>query len=300
MNPFYKDYSEYMSEIFPEQKVQKISLNAGFSCPNRDGTIGRGGCSYCNNASFTPSYCVPSDDVPTQLAKGKAFFARKYPEMKYLAYFQSYTNTHGRSAADLRRLWLSALEDTDVVGLSVATRPDCLPQEVVDVLADLAAEKPVFLELGAESACDATLERVTRRHTWADVEDAAVRAAVAGLRVGLHLIAGLPGESCADVLRSVDASCALPIDSLKLHHLQVIAGTSMASQWQAGEFELLFASPEEYMELCVEVVDRVPRSVCIERFLASSPPEMVLAPKWGLKNHEFVNSLHNLLRHRNV
>lgn len=300
MNPFYKDYSEYMSEIFPGLKVQKISLNAGFSCPNRDGSIGRGGCSYCNNASFTPSYCVPSDDVATQLAKGKAFFARKYPEMQFLAYFQSYTNTHGRSAADLRRLWLSALEEPDVVGLSVATRPDCLPQQVVGVLAELATEKPVFLELGAESACDATLERVCRRHTWADVEDAAVRAAAAGLRVGLHLIAGLPGESRADVLRSVDVSCVLPIDSLKLHHLQVISGTPMAAQWQAGDFRLLFPTPEAYMELCAEVVDHVPRSICIERFLTSSPPEMVLAPKWGQKNHEFVNSLHNLLRRRNV
>lgn len=284
-----------MAEIFPGVKIQKISLDAGFSCPNRDGTIGIGGCSYCNNASFSPSYCSSDSSVEEQISRGKAFFARKYPKMKYIAYFQSYTNTHARSSADLEKLWRKVLDDTDVVGLSIATRPDCLPDEVVEVMSRIAAEKPIFLELGAESAVDSTLRRVNRRHTWHDVEDACERAAAAGLRVGLHLIAGLPGESRDDILYSVRAACSLPIESLKIHHLQIIRDTLLCNQWENGEFKLLFVTPDEYLEFCKEVVRVVPANICIERFLASAPPDMVLAPKWGLKNYQFVNSLHNLL-----
>lgn len=300
MNDFYKDYSEYMAGIFPGMKVQKISLNAGFTCPNRDGTFGHSGCAYCNNVSFTPSYCMEGDSVGLQLEKGRAFFSRKYPRMKYLAYFQSYTNTYGASLQHLSRLWEEALAQENVVGLDVATRPDCLSQEVVEALRKLNSRVPVFVELGAESADDEVLKRVDRHHGWAEVEDAARRCADAGLHVGLHLIAGLPGDSAGGVLNSVDAACSLPIDSVKLHHLQVIKGTRLHDMWQRREFSLLFPDAESYLQFCVEVVRHVPSHICIERFLASSPPSMVAAPSWGMKNHEFVNALHNLLRRLNV
>lgn len=302
MTPFYKDYSEYISEIFPDFKVQKISVNAGFSCPNRDGTIGIGGCIYCNNSSFTPSYCMEEEGngITTQLEEGKRFFARKYPQMKYLAYFQSFTNTHGLTIGQLQRLYEEALVVTDVVGLVIGTRPDTLPDDVVAMLGRLSKRVPIFIEIGAETSCDATLRLINRGHTWADVADAARRCAIAGLHVGLHLIAGLPGEDEERVLRNVTDACSLPIESIKMHQLQVISGTALEKWWQDKKFRLLFDNPEDYAELCCRIVEIVPRHIAIERFLASAPPRMVVAPKWGLKNYQFTNLLHNKLKQKNI
>lgn len=302
MNPWYKDYSEYIAEIYPDLKVQKISVNAGFSCPNRDGTIGRGGCIYCNNSSFTPSYCMDNEDrgVAAQLEAGKQFFARKYPEMKYLAYFQSFTNTHGRTIQELRRLYEEALGVADVVGLVIGTRPDTLPDEVISMLGELAQRVPVFIEIGAETSCDATLRLINRGHKWADVESASRHCAAAGLHVGLHLIAGLPGEDEQRVIQNVKDACALPIESIKMHQLQVIAGTPLEKLWREKKFELLFDNPEDYAELCCRIIHEVPRRIAIERFLASAPPEMVVAPRWGMKNYQFANLLNNKINQNDI
>ena len=296
MNPYYKDFSEYMLEVFPGMKVQKLSIDAGFTCPNRDGSIGRGGCIYCNNASFTPGYCSPRDPVEMQIEKGKAFFRRKYPEMKYLAYFQSYTNTFGRSADALTDMYRKASESGDVVGVIIGTRPDCIPDDLLDGLAGLNRKKPVIVEIGAETSSDETLRLINRNHTWAQVEDAARRLHSKGIRVGLHLIAGLPGENGEDVIKTVRKACALPIDSIKMHQLQIVKGTPLLERWEKGEIEVEPFTLEDYIELCVRIVKSVPRHICIERFLASSPPEMVAAPKWGLKNYQFTNLLHNRLK----
>ena len=296
MNPYYKDFSEYMLEVFPGMKVQKLSIDAGFTCPNRDGSIGRGGCIYCNNASFTPGYCSPRDPVEVQIEKGKAFFRRKYPEMKYLAYFQSYTNTFGRSADALTDMYRKASESGDVVGVIIGTRPDCIPDDLLDGLAGLNRRKPVIVEIGAETSSDETLRLINRNHTWAQVEDAARRLHSKGIRVGLHLIAGLPGENGEDVIKTVRKACALPIDSIKMHQLQIVKGTPLLERWEKGEIEVEPFTLEDYIELCVRIVKSVPRHICIERFLASSPPEMVAAPKWGLKNYQFTNLLHNRLK----
>lgn len=296
MNPYYKDFSEYMLEVFPGMKVQKLSIDAGFTCPNRDGSIGRGGCIYCNNASFTPGYCSPRDPVEVQIEKGKAFFRRKYPEMKYLAYFQSYTNTFGRSADALTDMYRKASESGDVVGVIIGTRPDCIPDDLLDGLAGLNRKKPVIVEIGAETSSDETLRLINRNHTWAQVEDAARRLHSKGIRVGLHLIAGLPGETGDDVIKTVRKACALPIDSIKMHQLQIVKGTPLLERWEKGEIEVEPFTLEDYIELCVRIVKSVPRHICIERFLASSPPEMVAAPKWGLKNYQFTNLLHNRLK----
>ncbi len=296
MNPYYKDFSEYMQEIFPGIKVQKLSIDAGFSCPNRDGSIGRGGCIYCNNASFTPGYCSPQDDVVTQIEKGKKFFSKKYPEMKYLAYFQSYTNTFGKSIETLAEMYQRAYETGDIVGIIIGTRPDCLPDRLLDLLSELNKRKPVIVEIGAETCFDETLRRINRNHTWRDVEDAVNRIRERGLHTGLHLIAGLPGEDSGKVLLTVEKSCRLPIDSIKMHQLQIVKGTPLLRGWQAGEIEVSPYSLEAYLDLCVKIVNKVPRHICIERFLASSPPDMVIAPKWGLKNYQFTNLLINKLK----
>lgn len=295
MNPYYKDFSEYMSELFPHFKVQKLSIDAGFTCPNRNGTIGKGGCIYCSNASFTPSYCSPGDSVMTQLENGKIFFRRKYPDMKYLAYFQSYTNTFGRSADDLIVIYKNASEVEDVVGVIIGTRPDCLPDDLIEGLSELNERVPVIVEIGAETSSDSTLRLINRNHTWAQVVDAVARLHAVGVKCGLHLIAGLPGECDDDVLRTVRLACALPIDSIKLHQLQVIKDTILHHRMLAGEIDVHPYSLDEYLNLCLEIVSIVPKRICIERFLSSSPPSMVVTPKWGLKNYQFANLLSNKL-----
>lgn len=286
-----RTYSDYLNTFFPGVKVQKISVDAGFSCPNRDGTIGVGGCAYCRNDSFTPAYCAEGGSVASQVRKGIAFFSRKYPSMKYLAYFQSYTNTHGRNLDELRKLYMEALAQEGVVGLVIGTRPDTLPDPVLHLLGDIGTHTRVFLEIGAETSCDDTLRAVNRHHTWHDVEDAVRRASAHGLHCGLHLIAGLPGEDRDRILRSVDDACRLPIDTLKVHQLQILKGTPLCARWKCGEIAVNPFTLEDYLDLCVEIVRRVPSRVVIERFLAQSPPQLVEAPRWGLKNYLFANLL---------
>ena len=299
MNPWYKDYSEFLAEKFPGIKVQKLSVDAGFSCPNRDGTIGTGGCIYCENRSFTPRYCSPRDSVATQLEKGRRFFAHKYPEMKYLAYFQSFTGTHAAAPAYLRSLYEEAASQPDIVGIVIGTRPDALPDNVMDLLEDLNRTCPVFVEIGAETSHDATLRLINRCHSWHDVEEATRRLHSRGIESGLHLIAGLPGESPEDVLSSIRRAIGLRIGSIKLHQLQIIRGTTLHALWERGEIPVESYTPDAYLDLCVRIVEIVGRSVAIERFLASAPPEMVVSPKWGLKNYQFTNLLHNRLRQKN-
>lgn len=307
MNPYYKDYGEYLSEEFPGIKVQKLSINAGFSCPNRNGMIGRGGCIYCDNTTFTPGYCFNSGSIVGQLEAGKQFFSRKYPSMKYLAYFQSFTNTFtdgiaetsgnpGGAIAKLDSIYRSALDVKDIVGLVIGSRPDCMPDEVIDLLCRLNRERKIIVELGAETSFDQTLQLVNRGHTWAQTEDAVRRLTDSGLSVGLHFICGLPGETEEMILSTVRRAIRLPIDSLKFHHLQVIKGTALDRMVGRGELDLNTFTLESYLDLCVRIVKTVPRKIAIERFLASSPPEKVIAPKWGIKNYEFTNLLLNRLR----
>lgn len=291
-------YSEYLQSFFTGVKVQKISVNAGFSCPNRDGSLGYGGCSYCRVDSFSPGYCMESGSVARQIEEGKKFFARKYPDMKFLAYFQSYTNTHGKNLTQLESLYREALGCADVVGLVVGTRPDTLPDNVLDLFASLARELPVFLEIGAETSNDETLRRINRHHTWADVEDAVTRAASRGLHCGLHLIAGLPGEDRLQILENVRKACSLPIETLKLHQLQILEDTPLCREWREGKADVVPFELNDYLALCAEIVRIVPDDIVIERFLSQSPPEMVVAPKWGLKNYQFANLLDNLLKNK--
>lgn len=298
MNEFYTDYAEYLKRFFGNRKIQKISVNLGTGCPNRDGTIGTGGCIYCRNDAFTPAYCLSADDVSSQIEAGKKFFARKYPEMQFLAYFQSYTGTYGKDASTLKEILLKALDTEDVAGLIIGTRPDCLPDAMVAMLAQLNRVAPVFVELGVESSHDATLEAINRGHTRAQTEDAIIRLAEAGLHVGVHLIAGLPGETEDMILETVDKICALPVESVKLHHLQVLRGTPLARMIEQEKVKIHTFTVDEYLALCVKIIERVPRRIAIERFLASSPPALVLTPKWGLKNYEFTNLLLNKLKNR--
>ena len=300
MNPYYKDYAEYLGEIWPGIKVQKLSIDAGFSCPNRDGTISTGGCIYCDNRSFTPRYCSASDSISEQLRKGRDFFRKKYPEMKYLAYFQSFTGTHASAPEILERMYEEAVADKDIVGVIIGTRPDSLPEETIKILERLNEKTHVIVEIGAETSFDGTLQLINRRHTWGDVEGAVQTLADRGIDTGLHLIAGLPGEDESMILETVSRACRLPVRSIKMHQMQIIRNTPMHRMIERGQLRLKPYECQEYLDLCVKIVNRVNsvsgRRIAIERFVAQAPPEMVVAPKWGLKNYEFTNLLLNRLR----
>jgi hypothetical protein len=281
----YIEYGPWLQEQLGT-KVQKISVNAGFTCPNRDGTIGFGGCTFCNNQTFNPVYCQPTKSITQQLQEGKEFFARKYPAMKYLAYFQAYTNTYGE-LEHLKEMYEEALRVPDVVGLVIGTRPDCVPPSLLDYLAELNRRTFLIIEYGIESANEETLLRIHRGHTYALSEEIVKQTAALGIRVGAHIILGFPWESREELMRQADKIAQLPLSTLKLHQLQIIRGTALAQEYQQHPWSLPTA--EEYIDLVLEYIAHLPASLVLERFVSQSPPKYVIAPQWGLKNYEFTN-----------
>lgn len=288
-----KTYGQYLNGIFPGMKVQKLSVDAGFSCPNRDGTISFGGCIYCRNDSFTPNYCNPADSVRIQLEKGKNFFSRKYPKMKYLAYFQSYTGTHGKNTEVLKQLYQEAIETSDIVGLVIATRPDSISSSTLSLFEELRRKTEIFVEIGAETSHDKTLKIINRNHTWLDVVKTVCELSSLGIHCGLHLIAGLPSESEEMILDTIKKTVELPIETLKLHQLQILRDTELCKQWVNKKLNPTIYELEEYLALCKKIIKIIPKTIIIERFLSQSPSELVIAPKWGLKNYEFMHLLQN-------
>ena len=296
MNRFGKhdDFAGFLSLHLPG-KVQKISVNTSLSCPNRDGSKGRGGCTYCNNRSFSPSYSTAPARITEQLEEGKRFFARKYPHMKYLAYFQSYTATNAATQR-LMEMFREALEVPDVVGLAIGTRPDCMPADLLHELQSLSRDKFVMVEYGAETACDDTLTLVNRCHTWADTADAVRRTHEAGIPVGLHLIMGLPGEDTDTMLTTIDEVNRLPVDIVKCHQLQLVKGTRLAAQVADGSVDYTPWELDDYIDLCCKIVDRLRDDIAIERFVSQSPDNLLISPRWGLKNYQFADRLRAQLR----
>ena len=292
----YNDFSAWLSTLFP-YKVQKISLNAGFTCPNRDGTVGYGGCTYCNNQTFNPAYCRTEKSVTEQLEEGKQFFARKYPDMKYLAYFQAYTNTYGE-LQELKRKYEEALQVPDVVGIVIGTRPDCMPDELLDYLEELNRRTFLIVEYGVESTDNATLKRINRGHTFEAAEEAIRRTAEKGIRVGVHIILGLPGETNEQLIQQAGVLSSLPITTLKLHQLQLIKGTRMAAEFENQPEDFHLYTADEYIDLVIDYVEHLNPRIVLERFVSQSPKELLIAPDWGLKNHEFTDKVRKRMRER--
>lgn len=289
---FYKDYSHWIREQFPF-RVQKISVDAAFSCPNRDGRLSLGGCTFCDNKTFNPSYCDRGKSITQQLEEGKAFFAKKYPEMKYLAYFQAYSNTYA-PLEELKRKYEEALAVDDVVGLVIGTRPDCVSDEALDYLQQLNQHTFLIVEYGIESANDNTLRRINRGHTFDCSRQAIIKAHQRGIITCGHIILGLPGEDEEEMIHQASTISQLPLDILKLHQLQIIKGTPMAKEYEAHPFHVF--SAEEYVNLVIRYVSQLRNNLVLERFVSQSPPNMVIAPKWGLKNHEFTDLLNKRIR----
>ena len=290
----YVDFATFLSRFFPGQKVQKITITAGFTCPTRDGSMGKGGCTYCNNKSFSPNYAAKLRPITEQIDKGISFFRKKYPEMKYLAYFQSYTNTYGE-VADCIAKYEEALAHPDVVGLIIGTRPDCMPEPLLEYLSELAKRTFLLIEYGVESTWDKTLERIQRGHTWQESVDTIQRTHEAGILVGAHIILGLPGESREEMIAHAERLSRLPITTLKIHQLQIIRGTIMAGEYLRSPSDFHLFTEEEYIELCVDFVHHLRSDIVLERFVSQSPQELLLAPRWGGKNYEFTAKIRKAL-----
>lgn len=292
MEQYYHDFGTWIRNQLPF-RVQKISIDAGFTCPNRDGRIGIGGCIFCDNKSFNPSYCSHKKSVTEQLEDGKRFFAKKYPDMKYLAYFQAYTNTY--DAVDkLKLLYEEALKVEDVVGIVIGTRPDCVSSELLDYLEELNKRTFLIVEYGIESCNDDTLRYINRGHDFACTRKAVEETAKRGIYVGGHVIMGLPGEDASESLRQAPIISSLPLTMLKIHQMQIIKGTRLAKIYKERPFHLY--TIEEYIDLITQYIGLLRSDLVLERFVTQSPPEMLIAPKWGLKNYEFTNLLNNRLR----
>ncbi len=293
-NKRYNDYSSFIKEQFSE-RVQKISLDTGFTCPNRDGTKGLGGCTYCNNNTFNPNYCKPDKSITQQLDEGIAIFSKKYKTQRYLAYFQAYTNTY----ADInlvKKLYNEAINHPDVIGLVIGTRPDCINEDLINFLSDLSKENFISLEFGVESTLDRSLESINRCHTYQETIDAYELSKDKGLHLGAHMIIGLPGESRDDILNHAVELSKLPINSLKLHHLQVVKHTMMAVQYKENPDQFSFYTVDEYIDLITEFVALLRPDIIIERFISQSPFRLLIAPNWnGLKNFEIVAKIDNKL-----
>ena len=290
--PYYYDYGTWIRHRFPF-RVQKISIDAGFTCPNRDGRLSTGGCIYCDNRTFNPSYCQRQESITQQLEAGKQFFARKYPEMKYLAYFQAYTNTYA-STDHLRQLYEEALSVKDVVGIVIGTRPDCISDELLDYLEELNQRSFLIVEYGVESANDETLQRINRGHTFEQSRVAIEKTHQRGILTGAHIILGLPGENAQENLRQAPVLSSLPIDILKIHQMQIIRDTRLAEEFEQSPFHIY--SVDEYIKLIANYIQRLRKDLILERFVSQSPKELLIAPQWGLKNHEFTDLLNNYLK----
>ena len=261
-------------------------VDGGFTCPNRDGTVGSGGCSYCRNDSFAPDYCRKTKSITEQLETGKRFFGQKYKNMEYIAYFQSYSCTYA-PIEELRQKYEEALSVEGIKGLIIGTRPDCLQDDVLDYLHKLSSRTELTIEIGVESCHDHVLKRINRGHTYAQAEDAIRRTAARGIKVGVHMILGLPEETIEEMMQGAEMLSRLPIDFMKLHQLQILKGTRMAEDYKAQpEDFVVFPKAEDYVALVIEYRRHLRHDIKIERYVSSAPSDLVIAPRWGLKPYE--------------
>lgn len=294
----YLNYNTVLKSEFSE-RIQKISINAGFTCPNRDGNKGIGGCTYCNNQSFSPGYAKPIKSITEQLKEGIQFFHHKYQSQLYLAYFQSYTNTYDKTE-NLIKLYEEALSHPKVEGIVVGTRPDCINNELLDYFAELGKKYYVMIEYGIESTADKTLEFINRGHNYQSSVDAIIATANKGIRTAAHLILGLPGEDKEMVISHAKRISELPLTAIKLHQLQLIKRTKMARQFAEHPEWFNLYKAEEYIDLTIDFLENLNPEIAVERFISQSPKELLIAPDWGLKNFEFVHKLEKRLAERNT
>jgi len=299
MQQLYNDYSGFIKNKFG-CRVQKISVNTGLTCPNRDGSKGTGGCIYCNNESFNPAYALGSKTITQQLDEGINYFSKKYPSQKYIAYFQSFSNTY-ESADSIKKRIEEALSFRNIVGISIATRPDCINDEILEMLASFSKKYFFVIEYGIESSINRTLEQINRCHSWEDSVNAIRKTSYYGIYSCAHLIIGLPGEAEEDYISHAKEISKLPVNFIKLHQLQILKGTKAEEMYISKPELFLIPSLEEYTDIICEFISNLSPDIIIERFTGESPPEMVVAPKWNrIKNFEVTEIIRKKLKERGI
>lgn len=287
-NRRYNAYAPYFKNLFGE-RVQKISVNAGFTCPNRDGFKARGGCTYCNNEAFNPSYCDPIKPIHQQVREGIEFHKVRYRRAnKYLVYFQPYSNTYA-PLERLKEVYEQALEQEGVIGLVISTRPDCIDDKILDYLKSLANEHYIVVEYGIESIYNSTLNLINRVDTWEQAVYSISKSSELGLNTGAHFIFGLPGESREMMMDSVKSVNKLPINSIKFHQLQIVEGTEMAKDYKQYPERYKLFTFEEYVDFIIRYIEQLNPSIIIERFAGEVPPRYLAGPGWGLIRNDQVN-----------
>ena len=296
----FNSYSGYFRRLFGG-RIQKVTVNAGFTCPNRDGHCGTGGCTFCNNEAFTPSYCMRGGDVAWQIREGIEFHNNRYRTAdRFLVYFQSFSNTYA-PLDQLKKIYDSALSYPQVAGIVVGTRPDCVDEAKLDYFAELARSHYVAIEYGIESCHDETLRAVNRGHDFHCAAEAVRMTAERGLHVGAHFILGLPGESDEMLLAQTAAINDLPLTTVKFHQLQIFKGTAMAADYAAHPERYRFWALPDYIDLFIDILRRLRPSLVVERFASEAPPRYHAGPTWGLiRNEQLLAMLERRLADRNA
>ena len=296
----YNSYIGYFKKTYGE-RLQKVVVDAGFTCPNRDGLAGTGGCTYCDNAAFHPGYSTAGIPIHEQIDEGIKFHRVRYRKAeKFLAYFQPYSNTYA-PLERLREVYEEALSHPLVAGIVIGTRPDCVDEDKLDYLASLARDHVVVIEYGIESVYDRTLQRINRGHSFEDAVRAVEMTATRGLTQGAHFIFGLPGETVGDMLGYAPIINKLPLHSVKFHQLQIVRGTAMEKEFAARPSDFVTFSLDEYLDFIADLLERLRPDLYIERFAGEVPPRFVNSTPWGLlRNTELIRLLEQRLEQRNT
>ena len=296
----FNTYTDYFRKVFGE-RVQKVTIDAGFTCPNRDGTKGIGGCTYCNNDGFNPSYCQSNKSITQQIEEGKEFHTVRYRRAsKYLAYFQAYSNTYANIDI-LKEYYEEALNHPDVIGLVIGTRPDCVDEEKLNYLALLAKKHYIQIEYGIESCYNNSLEKINRGHSFEESVKAIEDTHRLGINTGAHIIFGFPWETKEQMMAEAGILNRLPLDTLKFHQLQVVKGTTMEKEYLANPDSFWFFSIEEYIEFFIDFLERLNPAFVVERFTSEVPPRFLAGPGWGLiRTYELLQRLEKRLAERDT
>lgn len=299
-NRRFNAYASYFRKIFGE-RVQKLSINAGLNCPNRDGTLSLNGCTYCDNDAFNPSYCMPYKSITKQIKEGMDFHARRYRRAnKFLAYFQTFSNTYA-PIKKLENIYAEALSFPNVIGLIIGTRPDCINKDVLKLLKDLNKNYYILIEFGIESCYDKTLKRLNRGHTFATSVEALKKTSEAGIKTGGHFIFGLPGETKEDMLKEAKIISELPLDTIKFHQLQIIKNTQMEKEYRQKPADFYTFSLDNYVDFIISFIEKLTPSIVIERFSGEVPPRFLSGTGWGMiRNDQILNLIEKKLQDKST
>ena len=296
MEQRYRTYNNWLRKQFGE-RVHKVVVDAGFTCPNRDGTLAVGGCTYCNNSSFRPPLAIKTAPIAEQVTNGIAYLRRRVEARKFIVYFQPFTNTY-RDVDYLRTLYTDALDHPDVVGLAIGTRPDCVDKEKIEMIDEIGRSTFVSLEFGVESIYDETLRRVNRGHSYTDFVDAMDLARDRSFHTGAHIILGFPWETREQWLAMADRLSGIGLDLVKIHHLHIVKGTALAREHMEKPFRLM--NFEEYLDLVCDFVERLEPSIVIERLFGEAPLGLLVAPNWGRTRNQVIQGIRQRMEERDL